>query len=72
MSTPSAIVTGGGSGIGREVAALLSDAGHDVVVWDQAGGDIDCDISNPEAVSAAMRATLRQHGTPPAWWRAPE
>ncbi|BBY04960.1 SDR family NAD(P)-dependent oxidoreductase [Mycobacterium noviomagense] len=64
MSTPSAIVTGGGSGIGREVAALLRDAGHDVVVWDQAGGDIDCDISNPEAVSAAMRATLRQHGTP--------
>lgn len=64
MSASSAIVTGGGSGIGREVAALLRDAGHDVVVWDQVGGDIDCDISNPEAVSAAMRATVRQYGSP--------
>jgi NAD(P)-dependent dehydrogenase (short-subunit alcohol dehydrogenase family) len=64
MSASSAIVTGGGSGIGREVAGLLRDAGHDVVVWDQVGGDIECDISNPEAVSAAMEATVREHGTP--------
>lgn len=60
----SAVVTGGGSGIGCAVAARLRDAGHDVVVWDQAGGDIDCDISNPEAVSAAMSQTVREHGVP--------
>jgi nucleoside-diphosphate-sugar epimerase len=50
----SAVVTGGASGIGWEVAGRLRDAGHDVVVWDRAGGDIECDISQPEAVSAAM------------------
>ncbi|BBU21924.1 SDR family NAD(P)-dependent oxidoreductase [Mycobacterium xenopi] len=60
----SAIVTGGASGIGREVAALLRRAGHDVVVWDRSGGDINCDISDPEAVSAAMAATVREHGVP--------
>ena len=53
----SALVTGGGSGIGREVVVRLRDAGHDVVVWDRAGGDIDCDISDPAAVTAAMSQT---------------
>jgi NAD(P)-dependent dehydrogenase (short-subunit alcohol dehydrogenase family) len=60
----SAVVTGGASGIGRSVAGLLRDAGHDVVVWDQAGGDIQCDISDPEAVSAAMSQTVQEHGAP--------
>jgi NAD(P)-dependent dehydrogenase (short-subunit alcohol dehydrogenase family) len=60
----SAVVTGGASGIGRAVAALLRDAGHDVVVWDLAGGDIDCDISDPDAVSAAMARTVAEHGVP--------
>ncbi|HZC90614.1 MAG TPA: SDR family oxidoreductase [Mycobacterium sp.] len=60
----SALVTGGGSGIGREVVVRLRDAGHDVVVWDQAGGDIDCDISDPAAVTAAMSHTVREHGVP--------
>jgi NAD(P)-dependent dehydrogenase (short-subunit alcohol dehydrogenase family) len=60
----SAIVTGGASGIGREVAALLREAGHDVVVWDQSGGDIECDISDPDSVSAAMAATVSDHGVP--------
>jgi NAD(P)-dependent dehydrogenase (short-subunit alcohol dehydrogenase family) len=60
----SALVTGGASGIGREVARRLRDAGHDVVVWDQTGGDIECDISDPEAVSAAMSQTVREHGAP--------
>jgi len=48
-----AVVTGGASGIGREVVVRLRDAGHDVVVWDQTGGDIECDISDPAAVTAA-------------------
>jgi NAD(P)-dependent dehydrogenase (short-subunit alcohol dehydrogenase family) len=62
MST--ALVTGGASGIGHEVANRLRDAGHDVVVWDLAGADIDCDISDPNAVSAAMERTVREHGVP--------
>lgn len=59
-----ALVTGGASGIGCEVAERLRAAGHDVVVWDLSGGDIDCDISDPDAVSAAMERTVRDRGVP--------
>ena len=59
-----ALVTGGGSGIGREVTRRLRDTGHDVVVWDLSGGDIVCDVSNPDAVSAATEQTVREHGIP--------
>ncbi len=59
-----ALVTGGASGIGRDVANRLRTAGHHVVVWDLAGGDIDCDISDPEAVTTAMDQTVREHGVP--------
>jgi NAD(P)-dependent dehydrogenase (short-subunit alcohol dehydrogenase family) len=59
-----AVVTGGASGIGYEVAARLRDAGHDVVVWDLADADIACDVSDPEAVSAAMERTVRERGVP--------
>lgn len=62
MST--ALVTGGASGIGREVATRLRDEGHDVVVWDLVDGDIDCDISDPDAVSAAMERTVQERGVP--------
>ncbi|OBK12681.1 SDR family NAD(P)-dependent oxidoreductase [Mycobacterium asiaticum] len=64
MSPGTALVTGGASGIGRSAATLLRDAGHDVVVWDLNGGDIDCDISDLDAVSAAMEQTVSQHGVP--------
>ncbi|WP_244268899.1 SDR family NAD(P)-dependent oxidoreductase [Mycobacterium parascrofulaceum] len=59
-----ALVTGGASGIGAEVAGRLRDAGCDVVVWDLAGADIVCDVSDPDAVTAAMKQTVREHGTP--------
>jgi NAD(P)-dependent dehydrogenase (short-subunit alcohol dehydrogenase family) len=59
-----ALVTGGASGIGREVAGRLRDAGHDVVVWDLSGGDIACDVSDPDAVSAAMEQTVCENGVP--------
>ncbi len=59
-----AVVTGGASGIGREVAARLRGAGHDVVVWDLSGGDITCDVSDHDAVAAAMEQTVREHGAP--------
>jgi NAD(P)-dependent dehydrogenase (short-subunit alcohol dehydrogenase family) len=64
MSASSALVTGGASGIGREVAGRLRDAGHDVVVWDLSDADIACDVSDPNAVSVAMEQTVREHGVP--------
>jgi NAD(P)-dependent dehydrogenase (short-subunit alcohol dehydrogenase family) len=63
-SAPTALVTGGASGIGRVVTGRLRDAGHDVVVWDLSGGDIACDVSDPDAVSAAIERTVREHGVP--------
>ena len=60
----SAIVTGGASGIGRAVVSRLRGAGHDVVTWDVRDGDIDCDISDAEQVSAAMARTIADHGFP--------
>ena len=59
-----AVVTGGASGIGRAVTDRLRKAGDVVTVWDLTGGDIDCDISDPAAVSAAIRATTARHGPP--------
>ena len=60
----SAVVVGGGSGIGRAVVERLRSAGREVVVWDLNGGDITCDISDPESVTAAMARTLASSGTP--------
>ena len=60
----SIVVTGGGSGIGRAVVERLRTAGKDVVVWDVSGGDIDCDISDSGSVTAAIAATVAEHGTP--------
>jgi NAD(P)-dependent dehydrogenase (short-subunit alcohol dehydrogenase family) len=59
-----AVVIGGGSGIGGAVTERLRAAGADVVVWDLAGGDIDCDISDPESISAAIANTVADHGAP--------
>lgn len=60
----SAIVTGGASGIGSAAADRLRNNGHDVVTWDLRGGDINCDISDPDAVSAALEQTLSAVGVP--------
>jgi NAD(P)-dependent dehydrogenase (short-subunit alcohol dehydrogenase family) len=59
-----AVVTGGGSGIGSAVTSRLRAAGADVVVWDVDGGNIDCDISDPASVSAAIERTVADHGAP--------
>jgi NAD(P)-dependent dehydrogenase (short-subunit alcohol dehydrogenase family) len=59
-----AVVTGGASGIGNAVTNRLRATGTDVVVWDLKGGDIDCDISDPDAVLAAIDQTVAKHGTP--------
>jgi NAD(P)-dependent dehydrogenase (short-subunit alcohol dehydrogenase family) len=59
-----AVVTGGASGIGAAVVTRLRDAGEPVTVWDLTGGDIDCDISDPDSVAAAMGQTLGTIGAP--------
>jgi len=59
-----AVVTGGASGIGKATANRLRATKADVIVWDLTGGDIDCDISDPDAVSAALEQTVASHGTP--------
>lgn len=64
MTAPIALVTGGASGIGREVARRLREAGHDVVVWDLSDADIVCDVSDPGAVAAAMERTVHERGAP--------
>lgn len=58
------VVTGGGSGIGSAVVVRLRNAGNNVVVWDIKDGDIDCDISDPDAVTAAIGQTVADHGAP--------
>ncbi len=60
----SAIVTGGGSGIGSAVVERLRNAGHEVAAWDLKGGDFTCDISDPDSVTAALEQTIAAHGAP--------
>lgn len=59
-----AIVTGGASGIGLAVVNRLRKTGQDVIAWDLSGGDIHCEISDPESVASALEATIAQHGPP--------
>jgi NAD(P)-dependent dehydrogenase (short-subunit alcohol dehydrogenase family) len=61
----SAVVVGGGSGIGAAVAARYRDQGVPVEVWDVAGErDVTCDVAVPESIDTALARTLEQHGPP--------
>ncbi len=57
-------MTGGASGIGDAVVTRLRQAGRDVVTWDISGGDVSCDVSDPDSVAAALRQTLASGGVP--------
>ncbi len=60
-----AIVTGGASGIGQDIAARLAAEGARVSVWDlhAAGADSQAlDITDPAQVEAAMTATVAALG----------
>ncbi len=55
---------GGASGIGRAVVDRLRGSGQQVVVWDLVGGEIACDVADPDSVTAAMQVTVASAGTP--------
>jgi NAD(P)-dependent dehydrogenase (short-subunit alcohol dehydrogenase family) len=62
---PSAVIVGGGSGIGAALVGRYRSAGTPVTVWDVAGEvDVTCDITDPEQVDEAVARTLAE-GRPP-------
>jgi NAD(P)-dependent dehydrogenase (short-subunit alcohol dehydrogenase family) len=60
-----ALVVGGGSGIGAAVVDTYRRLGTTVLVWDVAGQfDVACDVRDPGAVDAALKATIAEIGVP--------
>src|SRR5690349_5178355 len=71
-----AVVTGGGAGIGRAVAAAFAEFGASVAVWEkdatsavEAATEVDgigcvTDVRDPDQVDAALAVTVRELGTP--------
>ena len=57
-----AVVTGGAQGIGRAIADALSEAGATVIAADLKGADIDLDVTDSAAVTAAADALVAKHG----------
>lgn len=60
-----ALVVGGTSGIGAALVDRYRNQGVPVVTWDvKSDPDVECDISDPAQVSAALKATLDRFGLP--------
>jgi NAD(P)-dependent dehydrogenase (short-subunit alcohol dehydrogenase family) len=71
-----AVVTGGGAGIGRAVAAAFAEFGARVAVWEkdatsavEAATEVDglacvTDVRDPEQVDASLATTVGELGTP--------
>ena len=57
-----AVVTGGTRGIGAAVVERLRADGWPVVALARSGGDVQADVSDPEAVAAAFDAVQERHG----------
>lgn len=74
MSGRTALVTGGGGGIGAEICRALAAAGHRVMVADLSGErseavaaelggiGIEVDVTSPDSVAAAVSATAEALG----------
>jgi 3-oxoacyl-[acyl-carrier protein] reductase len=65
MSAPDggcALVTGGTRGIGAAVADALRERGWSVATLSRNGGDLEADVSDPEAVEAAFVETRERFG----------
>ena len=66
LSGTSAVVTGGGKGIGKAIAQHLMRAGARVWVWDlvpgpsESTGSITVDITRPDQIATALARTLTQ------------
>jgi NAD(P)-dependent dehydrogenase (short-subunit alcohol dehydrogenase family) len=60
-----AVVTGGGSGIGAATCALLAEHGVRAVSWDiESGADVQVDVTSEESIAKAMRETVSRWSTP--------
>lgn len=60
----SAIVTGGGSGLGAETARALIAAGAKVVTLDIKNADVECDVTSETSVIAALETVKKKIGVP--------